>query len=112
MLRVVPLNEVSKENPCKDDTPPNKQPVDPQIWYETQGRNILESIVADLNSRGHSQLILHENGDISVQQDAENVMTEHLDNFPAITYWPRLIQVLQSEGLVAEVTDRKIVVSW
>lgn len=112
MLRVVPLNEVSKENPCKDDTPPNKQPVDPQIWYETQGRNILESIVADLNSRGHSQLILHENGDISVQQDAENVMTEHLDNFPAITYWPRLIQVLQREGLVAEVTDRKIVVSW
>lgn len=112
MLRVVPLNKVSEGNRSEDNPPPNKQPVDPQIWFEVQGRSILESLVTDLNSRGHSQLILHENGDISIQQDQENVMTEHLNNFPAIAYWPRLIQVLQGAGLAAEVTDRKIVVSW
>lgn len=112
MMRIVPLSESLEESGQDNATPPNKQPVDPQIWYEVQGRNILESLVADLNSRGHSQLILHENGDISIQQDQENVVTEHLGNFPAIMYWPRLVQVLEGEGLAAEVTDRKIVVSW
>lgn len=112
MLRVVPLNEESKEPYSADNLPPNKQPVDPQIWFEVQGRSVLESLVADLNSRGHSQLILHENGDVSIQQDQENVTAKHLDNFPAIVYWPRLVQVLQGAGLAAEVTDRKIVVSW
>ena len=112
MMRIVPFPEALEENSPDDTVPPNKQPVDPQIWYETQGRNILESVVADLNSRGHSQLILHENGDISIQQDQENVVAKHLGNFPAIMYWPRLVQVLEGEGLAAEVTDRKIVVSW
>ena len=112
MLHIVPLAEISKKTSSEDNMPPNKQPVDPQIWYEMQGRSILESIVADLNSRGHSQLILHENGDILVQQDQGDVTAQHLDNFPAITYWPRLVQVLEREGLAAEVTDRKIIVSW
>ena len=112
MMRIVPFSEALEENSPDDTVPPNKQAVDPQIWYETQGRNILESVVADLNSRGHSQLILHENGDISIQQNQENVVAEHLLNFPAIMYWPRLVQVLEGEGLAAEVTDRKIVVSW
>ena len=112
MIRIVPLSEISVESNSADKVPPNKQPVDPQIWYEVQGRKILESLVADLNSRGHSQLMLHENGDISIQQDQENVVKEHFGNFPAMAYWPRLVQVLEGEGLAAEVTDRKIVVSW
>lgn len=112
MIRLTPLAKISDENSSADNIPPNKQPVDPQIWYEVQGRSVLESVVADLNSRGHNQLILHENGDISILQDEENVVERHLGNFPNITYWPRLIQVLERDGLAAIVTDRKIVVSW
>lgn len=112
MLHMVPLSEVSKKDGSEDKTPPNKQPVDPQIWYESQGRHVLESLVADLNSRGHTQMMLDENGDISIQQDQENVITKHLANFPEITYWPRLVRVLEGAGLAAVVSDRKIVVSW
>ena len=111
LIQVAKVSEGSLEN-TPDKMPPNRQPIDPQIWYETQGRQILESMVADLSSRGHSRLALHENGDISITQEQKEVVKEHLGNFPAMVYWPRLVQVLESEGLAAEVANQKIIVSW
>ena len=111
LIRIVKVPDVKTEH-TSDKTPPNKQPIDPQIWYETQGRKVLEAMVADLNSRGHSHLVLHENGDISITQDQKDVVKNHLGNFPAMVYWPRLVQVLEGEGLAAEVTDQRIIVSW
>lgn len=110
MIKIVPLADVNGES--GENTPPNKQPVDPQIWYEVQGRNVLETLVADLHSRGHSSLTLHENGDVCILEDTDEVAKEHLSNFPAKVYWPRLVQVLESNGLAAEVTAQGIQVSW
>lgn len=110
MIKIVPLADVNGES--GENTPPNKQPVDPQIWYEVQGRNVLETLVADLHSRGHSSLTLHENGDVCIMEDTDEVAKEHLSNFPAKVYWPRLVQVLESNGLAAEVTAQGIQVSW
>ena len=69
-------------------------------------------LIADLNSRGHSKLTLRENGDICIQQDDELVPQEHLANFPAKVYWPRLVEVFESKGLSAETTAQGIQVSW
>ena len=91
---------------------PHKQPVDPQIWYEIQGRHVLETLITDLNSRGHSSLTLHENGDICVVENTDEIPKEHLSSFPEKVYWPRLVQVLESNGLAAEVTTQGIRVSW
>ena len=112
MMRIIKVSDITKPERATDELPPNKQPVDPQIWYEVQGRKVLESLVTDLNSRGYSHLTLHENGDISITQDQEDVVKEHLGNFPERVYWPRLIQVLEGEGLAAETTAQGIVVSW
>ncbi len=112
MIKIVPLpGENEKEN-IGGNIPPNKQPVDPQIWYEVQGRNVLESLITDLNSRGHSSLTLHENGDICVVENADEIPKKHLSNFPEKVYWSRLVQVLESNGLAAEVTTQGIHVSW
>ena len=64
----------------------------------------METLIADLNSRGHSKLTLKENGDICIQQGEELVPQEHLSNFPAKVYWPRLVEVFESNGLAAETT--------
>ena len=37
MVKIVPLSKVGGETSEDDATPPNRQPVDPRIWYETQG---------------------------------------------------------------------------
>lgn len=42
----------------------------------------------------------------------ENFALEHLNNFPQKVYWPRLAEVLESNGLAAEVTAQGIQVSW
>ena len=71
-----------------------------------------EALISDLNSRGHSKLTLRENGDICIEQGEDAVSQEHLNNFPQKVYWPRLAEVLESNGLAAEVTAQGIQVSW
>lgn len=111
MLKIVPLSEAGGSEP-KEIVPPNQQPVDPQIWYEVQGRKVLEALVADLNSRGHSRLTIHEDGDICIEEDTEEVTKEHLAGFPEKTYWPRLLKVFERNGLAAEIMEKGIRISW
>lgn len=68
--------------------------------------------MADLNSRGHSKLTLRENGDICIQQGEELVRRTPSPTFPAKVYWPRLVEVFESNGLSAETTAQGIQVSW
>ena len=112
LLKIVPLSKAGTEQGDEANIPPNKQPIDPRIWYENCGREVMETLIADLNSRGHSKLTLRENGDICIQQDDELVPQEHLANFPAKVYWPRLVEVFESKGLSAETTAQGIQVSW
>ena len=112
MVKIVPLSKIGGEPSGEETVPPNRQPVDPRIWYETQGRTVLEALISDLNSRGHSKLTLREDGDICIEQGKDAVSQEHLNNFPQKVYWPRLAEVLESNGLAAEVTAQGIQVSW
>lgn len=111
MVKIVPFAQL--QNGGKgEELPPNKQPVDPQIWYEVQGRKVLENLIADLHSRGHSSLTLYENGDICIRQADKEETQETFQTFPERVYWPRLAQVLEQEGLAAQVQETGIQVSW
>lgn len=112
LVKTVPLTAAGNAGGAEEKMPPNRQPVDPQVWYEIQGRDVLESLVADLNSRGHSRLTLHENGDACVEEDSRDVPKERLPGFPEKVYWPRLVQVLEGNGLAAEIAADGIRVSW
>ena len=112
MMKIVPLAADEEQKPGDGAVPPNRQPVDPQIWYEVQGRKVLEALVADLSSRGHSHMLLHEDGDVCVMEDKAEVAKEHLANFPEKVYWDRLVQVFERNGLAAEITAAGIQVSW
>lgn len=112
MIKIVPLSSIGTQPGEENNVPPNEQSVDPQIWYEVQGRKVLEALMADLNSRGHSSVTLHDNGDICIEQNQNEVAQEHLSNFPQKVYWPRLVQVFERNGLAAEITAKGIQVSW
>lgn len=105
LVKVAPL----ENKPASD-----QQPLDPQVWYEFQGRTVLQDIIADLKSRGHSSLTLNEDGSICIQpaDGGEEITKSSFTNFPAKVYWPRLAKVLEQEGLSADVLDTKIQVSW
>lgn len=93
---------------------PNQQTLDPRVWYEFQGRSILEDIIADLDSRGHSSLTMNENGSIRIQpaDGSEEIARDAFPSFPEKVYWPRLVNVLNQEGLTADMQDTGILVSW
>ena len=103
-----------KVAPLEDKAAPNQQPVDPRVWYEFQGRSILENMIADLRSRGHSSLTLNEDGSICIQpvDGGEEIKKDSFAAFPEKVYWPRLAKVLEQEGLTADVQDTRILVSW
>ena len=94
--------------------PPNRQPADPQQWYEAQGRQMLETLVTDLDSRGHNTLTVQEDGSICIcpEEDGEEVTQGVFADFPARDLWPRLAELLERDGLSAAVRDDCIAVTW
>ena len=89
---------------ASDTQPPNRQPVNPRVWFETRGRAVLEALVTDLNSRGHSSLTVQENGEVFVQakeNEAEPAKETFLD-CPEKVYWPQLVKVWEEEGYAAD----------
>lgn len=95
-------------------SPPNQQSADPEQWYETQGRQALKTLLADLDSRGHNALTVQEDGSICIcpKADGNEVKQGTLADFPAKALWPKLAELLEQDGLMAAVQDSCIAVTW
>lgn len=111
LIKIVPVTPSGADDPA---APPNKQVLDPRVWYELRGRKTLETLVTDLNSRGHSSLTLRDDGSICIQPDegSDEVVMDTLLDFPEKVYWPTLVKVLAQEGLAADIQDTALLVSW
>ncbi len=112
LLKIVPMAQIQKPSGETKTIPQQQTPVDPQVWYEKQGRSVLESMIADLNSRGHHSLTIRENGEIAIMQADSEITKPAFENVPEKTYWPRLAKVFEREGLAAEITSTGIALSW
>lgn len=113
MLKIVPMGEARSEDSLEEETEPVPQnPINPQVWYEQKGRVVLENIISDLNSRGHSSLSITETGEVVINQDEKVIKQATLEAMPDKVYWHRLSKVFQSEGLAAEIDGDSMVLSW
>ena len=108
LVKIVPVEDRGQ------GAPSGRPSLDPQAWYELEGRDVLDGVIADLRSRGHSSLTLNEDGSISFQPEAgDRKTTKHaFASFPEPMYWSRLADVLAQEGLTANVQADHIAVSW
>lgn len=111
LVKIVPLAKTDTDAGEDGQLPPNQQQVDPRIWYEVQGRKVLEGLISDLNSRGHSGLEIDGDGSIHIE-DAEEDASAVLPGFPEKVYWPQLVKVLEGEGYAAEVKEDTVAVTW
>ncbi len=112
MMRVVSLADVQGGGAGAQERVSSSLPVDVGAWYGTSGKAVLADLIADLESRGHSKLIIKENGDICVTQDKREVVQDTLFNMPEAVHWPHLAKVMVNNGLDATVEDAGIVVGW
>ena len=107
-----PAAQTKEAAPEPTSVPKQQNPVDPQVWYEVQGRKVLEALITDLHSRGYNSLTIRENGDIAIKQaDSEKVRTA-FESVPEKTYWARLCKVFEREGMAANITDGGILLTW
>ena len=97
-----------------EGTPPNQQAPNPQVWYETQAREHLVSLMNDLNSRGHHELFIKENGDVCIQpqEDGAEIRKGTLSDFPAKVYWQKLIDILAQNGIAALMLEDRLQIVW
>ena len=112
MLRIVPFADLKGTGEPEATRPRDDLPVDPEVWYGIQGKKILESCVADLNSRGHASLFIKENGDICFRQADSETVRDKFKNLPGKSVWSALVKVIEKQGLSASVMDDCIKVSW
>lgn len=108
MVKLAPVRNGGQNDPS------GKPVLNLQAWYELEGRTVLESLIADLRTRGHSSLTVNEDGSISFQPEPGKSRTvkQRLSNLPEKVYWNQLTDVLRQEGLTADVQADKIAVSW
>ena len=113
LINAVPFRpNPTADAPEKPRIPAETPPLpDPRIWYETEGRTTLENIVADLSSRGHHSMTVQEDGHIQLVDGSTSVLPE-LHGFPPVGCWEKLKQVFAGDGLAAEETSGKLVLSW
>lgn len=120
LLKITPLSQINgsdetdqPESAAEEKAATQKpNPVDPQVWYEMQGRKVLETIITDLASRGHSGLTIRENGEIAIKQADREIVKPVFESVPEKMYWPRLMKVFEREGLAANITADGIALSW
>lgn len=112
LRNTAPASETEKPAEQPADSERQRNPIDPQVWYEVQGRKVLETLITDLHSRGHSSLTIRENGDVVIKQADSDMVRSKLESVPEKTYWPRLCKVFEREGLAANITDGGILLSW
>lgn len=100
--------------PGQQPEPPNQQLADPKDWYEKQGRKILPALISDLDSRGHNQLFIREDGSAYIRpvDGSEETMPESFRSFPAKDCWAKLVQVLEDAGYAATAQENCIAVVW
>lgn len=90
------------------ELPQSVSSTDPYVWYEKCGHELLNNVISDLDSRGVTSLTLSENGDIWVNDERESKFSD----FPVKDDWSYLIQILEDNGLDAEIVNNDIVLSW
>lgn len=112
MLKIVPMAELRNAAGETTTVPEKRNPIDPQVWYETQAREVLENLITDLNARGHRNLTIRDNGEVAIQQADTELVKPLFENVPERVYWPRLVKVFEREGIAANIAENGMVLSW
>lgn len=97
------------DNRKSDDVQPD---VDPQVWFEKNGRVVLKNLIADLASRGHDSMLIQDDGSCIIMQGDKSLKVSQLDAFPEKVYYPRLIKVMAGAGIAAKSIDSGLSISW
>lgn len=86
--------------------------VDPAIWYDLVGREVLTGLIRDWSTRGHTLLHIAADGNVYFTEGADEIKTEQLREFPTKPYWPELAKCLEKDDLKIQLLENRMTVAW
>ena len=113
LLKIVPLTAKQTTADGEKGQQPVVKEIDPQVWYERQGKTVLQNLIVDLSSRGHTSLTIEENGDVLIRQADDKPLKKHVfQSIPEKVYWQRLKKIFERDGMATDITDDGLLLSW
>jgi len=117
MMKIVNLkdvNGVSTEN-NSDAESDEKDPCDRvnvSDWYEWVGKEVLQEVITELNTRGYSSVFISEGGDVYVVEDGNEAVKATLKEMPVKNDWAELVDVFAAGELSGKIDNDRLVVAW
>ena len=112
LVKIVPIAELKNGTVSSESTASGNEQANLDAWYNIQGKQVLESCIADLHSRGLASLYIRENGEICVKQGDKSKVQAKFSTFPSKGIWQGLVKVLENNSLSASLIDNVIKVGW
>jgi hypothetical protein len=115
MMKIVSLQDAADETVTPEavvaETP---EPVQANVadWYEWIGKEVLQEVITELNSRGYSRVFIKETGEVYVVEDGDEAVKATLKEMPGKSKWMELVDVLAAGELRGEIDNDRLAVAW
>ena len=117
MMKIRDLRDVFAESDTaadEDETAEPQEPVQVNVadWYEWVGKEALQEVITELNSRGYSRVFIKESGEVYVVEDGNEAVKAALKEMPEESRWAELVEVLAANGLKGIINNDRLAVTW
>ncbi len=114
MIQAVMLKDAVDVDEAKDDLQQSEllDRVDVKSWYHEQGEAILAQLVDDLNSQGHKQLVIKEDGEVVLSTENQAQVLSIISNFPPRKVWEDFCMLLKEDEITATVKPEGLAIAW
>ena len=86
--------------------------VDVKGWYQEHGEQLLSEIIDDLNTQGHRQILIKEDGSVCVIASDQEQIVDSLLDFPPRKAWVELKQLLSEDEITASEKPEGLLMAW
>ena len=86
--------------------------VDVKAWYQEHGEQLLSQIIDDLNTQGHREILIKEDGAVCLTTSDTEQIVDSLLNFPPRKAWVELKQLLLEDEITASEKPEGLLMAW
>lgn len=114
LLQAVALKDAEEHRLSDDDLKPEEmlERVDVKSWYFGHGEIVLAQMIDELNTQGHKELLIKEDGDVVITSSGTEQVVERIKGFPPRMVWEDFCQLLKEDEITASVQSNGLALAW
>lgn len=110
LIKITPMETAKPQADTK--SVPEPKETDMRVWFEKSGKSAIRKIVEDIQSRGHSSMTITETGDCLVIHGTNAIKYSTIDGMPKKEMWTGLVEILEREGIAANIGAHGLDLAW